>query len=126
MRCAAVRLPPDEVDTYWERERPRLARSLPPELAKREKLLRAAVYRSSAAGGGIGGRGGGVGRGGGASGDGLAGSGAAGGSGVGGGLPSDDSQLGMSGVPPPWPEFAFEVPINVSFLDFVSAMPFLP
>jgi hypothetical protein len=35
-----------------------------------------------------------------------------GGWGAGGGLPSDGSQLGMSGRSPPWPPFALEVPTS--------------
>ena len=41
--------------------------------------------------------------------------------GAGGGLPSDGSQLGMSGVSPPWPPFALEVPISVAPLDCACA-----
>jgi hypothetical protein len=37
--------PPGKVDTYRDTARPRLARSRPPELANREKLLRGDVNR---------------------------------------------------------------------------------
>src|SRR5271166_6242564 len=90
--------------------RPMLARSLPPERANREKLFRAAVKRSLAAGAGIGGR---------------AGADAIGPGGVGPGEPSlpgtppsgvsdaaASSQLGINGVPPPGPPYALDVPIQ--------------
>jgi hypothetical protein len=48
----------------------------------------------------------------------AAGGGWTGGSGVGGGLPSAGSQLGISGVSPPWPPFALEVPISDVSLDY--------
>src|SRR5260370_40995873 len=51
IRCAAARLPPVAVATYCDIARPRLARSVPPEVAKRERLFRAMVKRSAAAAG---------------------------------------------------------------------------
>ena len=102
IRCAAWREPPADLDTYCETARPRLRRSLPPELAKRVKLFLADVKRSDAPAGAVG-RGAGAG-------------------GTAGGDPSDGvdcvpspspcNQLGMSGVPPPAPPYAFEVPIS--------------
>jgi hypothetical protein len=105
---------------YCANERPRLPRSAPPELTKREKLLRGVLNLFAAALGGIGGGVGGVGiaagcRG--AGGDGPSG----GGVGAGDGLPPAGSQLGISGVPPPWPPFAFEVPISAFGLAVASA-----
>src|SRR5713226_3877504 len=102
IRCAAVRLPPAAVETYCDTARPRLARSAPPDVAKRERLFRAIVKRSAAAASGIGGRAGGVGTGAGApSGAGaLAGGGGTGGASAG---PSEPSHVGTSGVPPPGP-----------------------
>jgi hypothetical protein len=49
------------------------------------------------------------------------GGGFCGGWGAGGGLPSDGSQLGMSGLSPPWPPFALEVPTSAALLDSVYA-----
>src|SRR6266404_3345370 len=96
IRRAAVRLPPAAVETYCDTARPRLARSVPPDVAKRERLFRAIVKRSGAAASGIGRSAGGVGTGAGA----LAGGGGAGGAGAG---PSEPSHVGTSGVPPPGP-----------------------
>src|SRR3546814_680330 len=104
MRCAAWRAPPADLDTYCETARPRLLRSLPPELTKRVKLFRADVNRSDAPTGAIG-RGAGAG-------------GTAEGDPSGDGdcvplpsppaapappSPSPCNQLGMSGVAPPAP-----------------------
>lgn len=97
---------------YPETARPKLARSLPPECAKRVKLLRGAVNRLPSAGAGIAGRAGGAC----GSGAGLAESSA--GATAGGAVgedgppasPSDPSHEGTSGVPPPGPPYAVEVP----------------
>ena len=111
IRCAAWREPPADLDTYCETARPRLRRSLPPELAKRVKLFLADVKRSDAPAGAVG-RG--------------AGAGGTAGDDSSGGVdcvpspspapappsPSPCNQLGMSGVPPPAPPYAFEVPIS--------------
>jgi len=116
MRWAACRAPPDEVDTYPETARPKLARSLPPECAKRVKLPRALVNRLASAGAGIAGRfGGAEGTGGGTVGSptGVL-SGAAGTAGAAGASAalSDPSQVGTNGVPPPGPPYADDVPIS--------------
>lgn len=91
-----------------------LARSLPPERANREKLFRAAVKRSAAAGAGTGGREGAGGTG--------PGDGVPGGPALAGDPPPDVldaspplSQLGTSGVLPPGPRYALDVPISGGF-----------
>lgn len=106
---------------YCANERARLARSVPPELTKRVKLLRGTVNLSAGALGGIGGRSGGAGTGVGGR---WLGGGTSGGTGrgaAGDGLPPPVSQLGMSGLSPPWPPFAFEVPTNASGLGVAYA-----
>src|ERR1700733_584983 len=124
IRCAADRWPPEEVDIYPDRARPRLARSVPPDLANRVKFVLGIRKRSAVPGAGIGGNAGGTGIAGGLpgpSGNGAGGGGVwsgvgsgGGGRGAGAGGPSEGSQLGTSGVSAPWPPFAFEVPISVA------------
>jgi hypothetical protein len=119
--CAAARLPPDEPEMYCESARQRLARSLPPELANREKLVRGAVNLPEGSGGGIGGRLGGVGTdGGGVSPGAVSSAGEV--AGAGAATPSEGSQLGMRGVSPRCPPFAFDVPISAVPPDCAYAM----
>jgi len=123
IRWAAVRLPPTEVETYLDSDRPRLRLSWPPDVAKRVKLLRAEVNRALSPAAGIGGKTGAAGiEGVGIAGTGFVGRGTTGGVGgvgrvgAGGcGVPSPPlgTHEGIRGVLPPDPPNEFEVPISV-------------
>ena len=112
-----MRLPPADLETYPESERPRLRLSRPPDVAKRVKLLRAEVNRFLSATAGMGVSTGAAGKAGpGNGGVGALGivEGTVGGVAGGGGLdPTSEIQEGTSGLSPAAPPYEFEVPISV-------------